>query len=55
MAYETVVDLERDEVVFLAGKKYVRGILPYVRNAVEPLEGLKLFDRVPFLRHALGE
>ncbi len=42
-------DLEEDEIVFLAGDKYRKYIVPKIRNYKIPLEGLRIGEQLKFL------
>jgi hypothetical protein len=48
-----VADLEHDEVIFLAGERYRRFIMPSLRHTRVPLEGLGLGRQLQFLKRAL--
>lgn len=44
------VDLEEDEVIFLAGEKYRKYLLPYIKNYKIPLKGLSIGKQLQFLK-----
>lgn len=48
-------DLERDEFIILAGKKYNEYLLDHFKNYLLPLEGLTMFKRVPRLKDLIEE
>ncbi|RPJ71623.1 MAG: hypothetical protein EHM20_14475 [Alphaproteobacteria bacterium] len=43
-------DLEEDEFIFLAGKKYRKYLLPHISNYQIPLEGLKIGEQIQYLK-----
>ena len=43
-------DLEQDEVVFLAGKRYREFLTPYIKNYKVPMEGLGIGKQLKFLK-----
>ncbi|HEX8591312.1 MAG TPA: hypothetical protein VF696_00975 [Candidatus Paceibacterota bacterium] len=45
-----VADMENDEFVFLAGDRYRRHLLPHLRHARMPLQGLGLGRQLQFLK-----
>lgn len=47
---KTVASLEDTEFVFLAGDKYRKYLLPYIKNAVVPLEGLRIGEQLQRLK-----
>jgi cytoplasmic iron level regulating protein YaaA (DUF328/UPF0246 family) len=47
------IDIERDEVVFLAGEKYRKYLLPKIKNYSIPLEGLPIGKQLQFLKGAI--
>ena len=42
-------DLEKDEIIALAGKSYLEFLAPHIKNLVQPLEGLRPGERKRFL------
>jgi hypothetical protein len=51
---EEQVDLQNDEIIFLAGKKYRNYLIPHIKNYKIPLEGLDLFKQLKYLKMALN-
>lgn len=47
---ELVASLEEAEFIFLAGDKYRRYLLPYIKNAKVPLEGLRIGEQLQRLK-----
>lgn len=47
---ESVASLEETEFVFLAGDKYRRHLLPHIKNARIPLEGLRIGEQLQRLK-----
>jgi len=45
-------DLEKDEMVVLAGDKYRKYLIPKMRNARIPLKGLPIGKQLQFLKNA---
>ena len=43
-------DLEKDEIIALAGKRYIEYLTPHIKNLKEPLEGIGFFERISFLK-----
>lgn len=46
----TVASLEEAEFIFLAGDKYRKYLLPHIKNAVVPLEGLRIGEQLQRLK-----
>jgi len=46
----TEIDLEQDEVVFLAGKRYREFLTPYIKNYKVPMERLGIGKQLKFLK-----
>ncbi|WP_322977333.1 DUF6884 domain-containing protein [Clostridium kluyveri] len=44
------IDLEQDEVIFLAGERYRRFLLPYVKNGVVPMKRLTIGKQLQYLK-----
>jgi hypothetical protein len=44
-----------DELVFLAGEKYRKYLLPHFRNTSVPMQGLGIGRQLAFLKHALTQ
>ena len=47
-------DIDNDEYIFLAGEKYMRSILPYIKNYKTPLKGLSFGNRLHLMKSKLG-
>lgn len=47
---ESVASLEEAEFIFLAGDKYRRYLLPHIKNAKVPLEGLRIGEQLQRLK-----
>ncbi|MBM3234223.1 hypothetical protein FJZ19_03960 [Candidatus Pacearchaeota archaeon] len=47
---KNVSDLEKDEIIFLAGKKYREFLIPEIKNFKVPLEGLGIGKQLKFLK-----
>ena len=45
-----VADLKKDKFIFLAGDKYRKYIVPYIKNYVVPLKGLGIGSQMGFLK-----
>lgn len=52
---EKVADLERDEIIFLAGEKYRKYLIPHINNYKVPLKGLGIGKQLKFLKGNIGE
>ena len=48
-----VADLDDDEFIFLSGEKYMKYILPYVKNYKIPLKGLSFGKRLQFMKNRI--
>lgn len=46
------IDFDNDEVIFLAGEKYRKYILPKIKNYKIPLEGLGIGKQLQYLKDA---
>jgi hypothetical protein len=44
-------DLKNDKFIFLAGNEYIKPIIPYLINWEAPLNGLKIGQRIKFLKN----
>lgn len=51
---EGKVDFRNDEIIFLAGEKYRKFLLPLCRNAKIPLEGLGIGKQLGWLKKKLA-
>jgi hypothetical protein len=47
---EKLTNLENDQFIFFAGKKYREYILPHVKNYEIPLKGLRIGEQLQFLK-----
>mgnify|MGYP001611839747 CR=1 FL=1 len=47
-------DLKNDEFVFLAGEKYRKFLMPYIKNYKIPLKGLSIGKQFQFLKEKLA-
>jgi len=45
-----VIDVKRDEVIFLAGERYREHLLPHITNYKIPLKGLSIGKQLKFLK-----
>jgi hypothetical protein len=52
---KTRVVLKTDHVIFLAGEKYRRYLLPEITSFKIPMEGLTIGRQLQFLKHATGD
>lgn len=50
-----MVNLKSDMFVFLAGKKYRKYILPYIRYYKIPLKGLRIGEQLKFLKNKIEQ
>jgi len=50
---EQRADLEKDEIIFLAGKKYRKYLIPHIRNYEIPLERLSIGRQLNYLKMRL--
>jgi hypothetical protein len=48
-----ISDIENDEIIFFAGKKYREFLIPYIKNYRIPLEGLGIGRQLKFLKEKL--
>ncbi|WP_083499358.1 DUF6884 domain-containing protein [Thioalkalivibrio nitratireducens] len=48
--FRSVASLEEAEFIFLAGDKYRKYLLPHIKNAVVPLEGLRIGEQLQRLK-----
>lgn len=46
----SIASLEEAEFIFLAGDKYRKYLLPHIKNAVVPLEGLRIGEQLQRLK-----
>ncbi|MTP73977.1 hypothetical protein GMB80_13665 [Turicibacter sanguinis] len=49
------IDLENDEVMFLAGKRYREHLEPHIKNMTVSMEGLKIGQQLRFLKEKIYE
>jgi len=49
---QKVADLENDEIIFLAGEKYRKYLIPKIKNYQIPLKGLGIGKQLAFLKQA---
>lgn len=47
---KSVASLEETEFIFLAGDKYRKYLLPHIKNALVPLEGLRIGEQLQRLK-----
>ena len=52
---EDMYNLVDDEFILLAGKDYTKFLSPQLGNALEPLIGLRMGERLQFLKNELNE
>ena len=52
---EKELDFKKDEVIFLAGEKYRRNLLPLFSNAQVPLKGLTIGKQLQYLKKSLAK
>ena len=48
-----VTNLEKDEIVFLAGENYRKYLIPYISNYKIPLKGLSIGKQLKYLKEKL--
>lgn len=48
------ISLERDEVIFLAGDKYRKYLVPFIKNYRIPLKGLTIGKQLQYLKGKVG-
>lgn len=46
----SIASLEKAEFIFLAGDKYRKYLLPHIKNAVVPLQGLRIGEQLQRLK-----
>jgi hypothetical protein len=46
-------DLQKDKFIFLAGNEYIKPIIPYLKYWDNPMKGLKIGERIRFLKNNL--
>ena len=44
------VDLDNDEIIFLAGKKYRKHLTPHIANFSVPMQGLRIGKQLQYLK-----
>lgn len=49
------VNVEEDEIIFLAGKKYRKYLVPHMKNVKIPMEGLAIGKQLQFLKRYINE
>jgi hypothetical protein len=49
----SLIDIGSDEVIFLAGEKYRKYIIPHLKNYRIPLQGLSIGRQLQYLSHEL--
>lgn len=49
-----VASLEETEFIFLAGDKYRKYLLPHIKNATVPLEGLRIGEQLQRLKELIA-
>lgn len=47
---EKISDLKKDEIIFLAGERYRRYLIPHISNYKIPLEGLGIGKQLKYLK-----
>jgi len=52
---EKITDLENDIFIFLAGEKYRKYILPYIKYYKIPLKSLRIGEQLKFLKNKLKQ
>jgi len=45
-----VADLEKDKIIFIAGEKYRRFLIPHIRNYEIPLKGLSFGNQLKYMK-----
>ncbi len=50
-----VADLQADQFTLLASKRYREGILPHIRHASIPMEGLRIGRQLQWLKQKIAE
>lgn len=49
------VNVEEDEIIFLAGQKYRKYLIPHMKNVKVPMEGLGIGKQLQFLERHINE
>lgn len=44
------VDFEKDQIIFLAGKRYRENLVPFFKNVTIPLDGLSIGKQLKYLK-----
>ena len=47
------INLDSDQIIFLAGENYRKYLIPYIKNYVIPLKGLGIGRQLKFLKESL--
>ena len=47
------IDIDNDEVIFLAGEKYRKHLVPFIKNYKVPLKGLPIGKQLQYLKEAI--
>ncbi len=50
-----VIDIKKDEVIFLAGEKYRKYLIPHINNYKIPMEGLGIGKQLKFLKERIPD
>jgi hypothetical protein len=50
-----VIGLDNDEIIFLAGSKYRKYLLPNIKNARMPLQGMSIGKQLQFLKNKTSQ
>lgn len=48
-----IVDLDKDEFIFLAGENYRKYLIPHIKNYKIPLEGLSIGRQLQYLKRKI--
>ena len=48
-----IADLEKDEIIFLAGNNYREYLIPFIKNYKVPLKGLSIGKQLRYLKEKL--
>lgn len=48
-----IIDLDKDEIIFLAGERYRKHILPHISNYKIPLKGLSIGKQLKYLKEKI--
>ena len=51
---QSIASVEEAEFIFLAGDKYRKYLLPHIKNAVVPLEGLRIGEQLQRLKEFIA-